>query len=126
MDELVDASKYSPRVVERFEAPRHAGIPESANHAGKATSAARGTRVVLHLRVTDGRVEAAGFELLGCPHALAAADLVCEDLAGKLLAALGDYEAGFLAEALSLPAEKLDLKILLEDVVRHAARQEEN
>jgi NifU-like protein involved in Fe-S cluster formation len=72
---------------------------------GQAASKTRGTRIVLHLRVANGRIEAAGFETLGCPHAIAASALVAEDLEGRAVGELADYSAAFLDKALPLPAE---------------------
>lgn len=122
MEQLVDPSAYGATVVARFEAPRHAGIPAGASRHGEAVSAARGARVCVHLVLAGNDVAAAGFVARGCPHTIAAADLVCADLAGRRIDALDRYDAGFLEAALPLPAAKLDLKILLEDAVRAAAR----
>lgn len=124
MDELVDSAVYGQKVLERFERPRRAGAPPTANCFGEAVSKPRSSRVRLHLRVEDEVVRAAGFEALGCPHTLAAADLVCEDLEGRTMAELADYHAAFLDDALPLAAEKVDIRILLEDAVRAATNTE--
>lgn len=118
---FADTAVYSPVVLERFEAPAHAGIPEGASRMGHAVSKPRASCVSVHLRIAGGAVEAAGFRALGCPHLIGAADLVCEDLVGRALPALRDYNARFLDTALPLPADKRDLRILLEDAVRDAA-----
>lgn len=121
MEYLVDSERYGERLVELFEAPAHAGRPDGANREGHAASRPRNSRVVLYLRVVDGSVEAAGFEVLGCPHTIAGAELVCADLRDRRLDELAAYDAGFLDDALPLPAEKLDIRLLLEDAVRDAA-----
>lgn len=120
MEQLIDHSRYGTRVVELFDAPAHAGAPAGTNRKGQAESRPRHARVVLHLRVAGDQVEAAGFEALGCPHTIAAAELVCADLRGRPVTALAHYDARFLDAALPLPADKLDIRILLEDAV-HAA-----
>ena len=124
MDEAADAGSYGTRVLERFDQPLRAGVPRGANRVGSATSKPRSSRVRLHLRAEEGLIQAAGFEVLGCPHTLAAADLVCEDLEGRNEAELADYQASFLEDALPLPADKLDIRILLEDAVRAATHTE--
>lgn len=124
MNEWVDSSRYGARVLERFEEPRRAGVPAGANLVGEAKSKPRNSRARLHLRSEDGVIQAAGFEVLGCPHTLAAADLVCEDLEGRKQADLAEYQASFLQDALPLPADKLDIGILLEDAVRGATDNE--
>lgn len=113
---------YSAFVVERFESPRHTGVPAGATRSGKAASRPRASEVAFHLRDAAGRVAAAGFTALGCPHLIAGADLVCERLPGLTLAQLAVFDGSFLDAALPLPPEKLDLRILLEDAVRDAAR----
>lgn len=120
MDDLVDPASYSERVVECFESPRHAGPPASADWVGEASSIPRGSRVRLHLRIADGVVEAAGFEALGCPHTVAAAELACADLEGRRRDEVAAYDAAFLEAALPLPAEKMDIRILIEDAARNA------
>lgn len=121
MERFVDSAVYSDAVVARFDAPPNAAAPVGANRLGTAESAARGAKVRLHLRITEDRVEAAGFEALGCPHTIAAASRVAEDLPGRRLDELAAYTAGWLDRELPLPAEKLDIRILLEDAVRDAA-----
>lgn len=116
-----DTTMYGPAVIERFEAPQHAGVPEGANRTGRAVSRPRASRVALHLRTAGDRVEEAGFTALGCPFTLAAADLVCADLKGRRVRELAEYDARFLDAALALPADRLDIRILLEDAVRDAA-----
>lgn len=121
---LADSSVYGRRVVEIFDRPRHAGRPDGASVLGEAESRSRAGRVRLHLGVQNGVVKAAGFEALGCPHTIAAAELVCEDLEGRRLDTLADYDARFLDAALPLPDHKLDIRILVEDAVRNATAGE--
>lgn len=121
MEFPVDTAAYGPRVIERFETPLHAGRPAGAEHCGEAVSKPRASRVRLHLVVRHDRVVAAGFEALGCPFTIAAADLVCADLKGRPLANLAGYDAGFLDAALPLPPDRLDIRILVEDAVHDAA-----
>lgn len=121
MDDLLDTRGYSTRVMELFDDPGHAGRPEGANAVGEAESKPRASRIRVYLRVADGLVEAAGFEARGCPHTIAAASLVCADLEGRSSEMLVDYDARFVEAALPLPAEKQDIRILVEDAVRNAA-----
>ena len=119
----MDFEGYSQQVVAHFDAPTHAGRIAGSAATGHADSRARGSSVRLYLRVVDDVVQAARFEALGCPHTLAAADLVCADIEGRKRTALAAYTAAFLVEVLALPAEKRDIQILLEDAVRDAVRQ---
>lgn len=123
MEHFADLDVYSERVLGLFDAPAHAGRLTVASLVGEADSKSRHARVRLHLKVTAGKVEAVGFEALGCPHLISGSELVAQDLEGRRTADLGAYDAGFLDDALPLPAEKLDLRILLEDAVRDAGRR---
>src|SRR5690606_26025168 len=105
MDEFVDPALYSPRVLELFETTPRAGEPAGANRCGAAASKPRASEVRLHLRVGNGRIEAAGFHVLACPHTIAAAALVCADIEGRRIDELAGYAAGFLDAALPLPAD---------------------
>lgn len=119
MEHLADSAVYSDEVLGLFDAPPHAGRPAGANRSGSAESKPRASRVMLHLKMSGETVEAAGFEALACPHTIAAAERVCQDLEGRGLAELAGYTATFLDEL--LPAEKLDIRIMLEDAVRNTA-----
>lgn len=122
MDELADKTRYGDQVLALFASPAHLGPPAGANLQGRAENRARGSWLRLYLRAAAGRVEDAGFHALGCPHTVAAAALACDRLAGRNLAELIEYSADFLELALPLPAEKRDIRILVEDAVRDAAR----
>ena len=122
MKRLADPDVYSDEVLERFEDPPGAGWFDAPEHSGCATSAVRNATICLALRVQAGRVEEARFRATGCPHTIALASKACETLPGRELASLAEFDATALVEALPVPANKLDLKILVEDAV-HAASQ---
>lgn len=123
MEQFADLGVYSERVLGLFDNPPHAGAPAGSNLIGEAHSRSRHARVRLRLRLNAGKVEVAGFEALGCPHLIAGSELVAQDLQGRIAADLVAYHAGFLDDALPLPAEKRDLRILLEDAVRDAGHR---
>lgn len=71
----------SRSLAQHLVAPRGAGIPEGASAAGRASNAACGDELVLHVGVgADGRL-VAGFQARACSATLAVASLVCERLA---------------------------------------------
>lgn len=122
MEALVDNGRYGQRVLALFEQPSRAGSPAGANYSGEAASAVRGSRVRFELRVAKDAVEAAGFFALGCPHTIAAAAVTAGEIEGHHLDELANYVAGSLQADLPLPAEKLDIRILIEDAVRNISR----
>lgn len=113
---------YSSEVQQRFAAPRRAGRIERGVQARKVSSS-RHAELLLQLVLAGGRVAEARFQAVGCPHLIAAADLVCERLESMPVSALEGFRAAFLEQELPLPADKLDIRILIEDAVRDAARQ---
>jgi NifU-like protein involved in Fe-S cluster formation len=120
---LVDSDVYSDEVLRRFENPPRAGWLEAPSRSGSATSAVRNAEIRFALREQGGTVTEVRFKARGCPHAIAVASLVAERLEGQLVADLTAFDAGFVVDYLALPADKLDLKILVEDAVRATAGQ---
>ena len=68
---------------ERLRDPVHLGAVEAATHVGAVGNPACGDVVTLHLRVRDGRIEAAGFESIGSAYQLATASVLCDCVLGQ-------------------------------------------
>ncbi|MDX1454308.1 MAG: iron-sulfur cluster assembly scaffold protein [Gammaproteobacteria bacterium] len=109
---------YGPEVARRFAEPRFSGSLPGAV-AVTLRSRARDAEICFQALVDDRkRLKRLRFQAIGCPHLVAAADLLAERLEGAAVVDLQDFRAGFLETELPLPAEKLDLKILLEDAIK--------
>lgn len=67
-----------------------------------------------------GRVR---FRAYGCPHALAAADLVAEELEGRSVEALGRLDVEDIAARLDLPRDKLGKLLRIEDALMACMEQ---
>lgn len=98
-----------------------AGIPTEADWlVGQAGSVRDGTWVRFGLRLADGRIADARYEVFGCPAAIAAAAWAADRLAGAAPAASTSLCGRHIAEALQLPIEKTGVALVVEDAVCNA------
>jgi len=111
---------YSSEVRRRFSAPARAG--EIAPDAGSVVEGAQEDRslsIWVRFQVqlqgeTIGRVR---FRAYGCPHTLAAADSVAEELEGESVDALRRIDLVALARRIGLPREKHGKLLRIEDAL---------
>lgn len=107
-------------MLRRFREPAFAGrIEASGATVGRAGSRRTGSEVVFYLRIADGQITEARFEAFGCPHTIAAADYVAENITGQALAGLR-IDPHAIATTLGLPPEKLGQVLIVEDALRTA------
>src|SRR5262245_7821012 len=110
--------EYSSEVVRRCDAPRRAGeLPHATPGlvSGEAYDRTLQVWVRFDLQVLDGVIQTVRFEAFGCPHTVAAADLVAERLEGRRFDAVRGVDAAELGAALGVPAEKLGKLLRIED-----------
>jgi len=101
-----------------------AGTLEGASGVirGEAGGVDRDAWVRIHLQIAGEVVKAARFQAYGCPHTLAVAAWLTQQLPGrKICEILVDGPADW-ARALSVPVEKLGRLLVVEDALRAAAR----
>lgn len=110
---------YSQRVRRLFAAPRHAGKISVADPPTAYVEEGGGNaRILLTALVEGARLRALRFQALGCPHLIAAAQLVCERFEEQPVESLVEFDAHALLAELSAPVEKTGRMLLLEDAVR--------
>ena len=112
--------EYSPAVVRHFDAPRRArelphGTPGLVS--GEAEDRTLHVWVRFQLQVIEGVVRAAGFEVFGCPHTVAAASVVADWLEGRSVAEARKLDVRDLCAQLTVPVEKLGKLLRIEDAV---------
>jgi NifU-like protein involved in Fe-S cluster formation len=73
--------------------------------------------------VQGGRIRAARFSVVGCPHAVAAAAWVAEWLEGRGAEALAQLDIHAIARALDVPPEKLGKLLRIEDALLACRRE---
>lgn len=118
--------EYSALVQEHFDRPRNVGTlegPPGRVLRCRAGAIEQGTRIELSLRVVGGMISETGFRAYGCPHTIAAASWLTENLKGAPVAAADEFDPHALAGVLSLPAEKLAVILVLEDALAGCLQQ---
>lgn len=115
---------YSERVRSAFCRPLHAGeIAGDAGFSVTVTEGGAGARILL-TAVTDGdRLSALRFRVFGCPHLIAAAEIVCERFEDSTVESLAEFVPGNLLDELEIPIEKTGRILLLEDALRSLRAQ---
>jgi NifU-like protein involved in Fe-S cluster formation len=113
---------YNELTRRHFEAPRNAGELPGSNRAA-AGSRSQGTWVQFDLELSAGAVSAARFLAFGCPHVIAACDIVCEEAEGGRLEEVRLRQgARALLQRLGAPIEKLGRLLVVEDAWLAAVR----
>jgi len=116
-------SAYSAQVIDHFDSPRNAGRLATAPDvvAAEAGSRSQGTQFHLSARIAGNALSAVHFEAYGCPHCIAAASWLTEQLRDATIDCLDRWSWREAAEALAVPAEKRGHLLILEDAVRRLA-----
>lgn len=78
-------SFYSDKVREHFAHPRNVGPLPAADGVGRVGDPTCGDVFKVWIRVRDGRIARAAFQVMGCPSAIAAASMMTELAEGKTL-----------------------------------------
>ena len=87
------------------------------------SESAKGARLVVSAGVEDGMVAEIRFRAFGCPHLVAAAELVCSELENGPLERLAAIGTNGLMERLAVPVGKTGRLFLVEDALRLLHRQ---
>ena len=111
---------YSERVRELFADPVHVGDLQDGN---SVTADDQGVRIRLSATHDQGTVQALRFRVTGCPHVVAACELLCSSYEGRAVAELEEFRAGDIMRKLSVPVEKTGRILVLEDAVRSLERK---
>lgn len=74
---------YSDKVLEHFSNPRNIGPIPAADGVGQVGDISCGDVFKVWIRVRDGRIARAAFQVMGCPSAIAAASVMTELAAGR-------------------------------------------
>ncbi len=111
---------YSAEVRQRFAAAcagaqRMPEVPDAV--WGEAGDRALNVWVRFQVQFDAGTVGAMRFEVFGCPHTVAAADYLAEQLPGRPVAELTDWDVQELATRLRIPVEKLGKLLVLQDAL---------
>jgi len=115
------------REVTRLRALSPAQEPQppvsAAQLLGEAGGPGREVWIRFRLRVEAGRVCEAAYHVYGCPHTMAAAAWLAEQVQGRAVADVVPGTPQEWAAALGIPAEKLGRLLTLEDALRECQRR---
>jgi NifU-like protein involved in Fe-S cluster formation len=112
--------EYSSAVVRNFEAPRRVSeLPadEPGWVVGEGEDRAQNVWVRFQLRVHDGIVRSARFQVFGCPHTIAAASLAADWLEGRAVEDARRLDLLALCAPLEVPTVKRGKLLRIEDAI---------
>jgi nitrogen fixation NifU-like protein len=112
---------YNEEVRALFENPVHASdlCGEYAEAVTADVSESdQGARLVLAAGIEAGAVARIRFRAFGCPHLVAAAELLCRELEGGPVSGLSMVSVKGWMNRLSVPVAKTGRLLLIEDAVR--------
>jgi NifU-like protein len=119
-----EEASYSELVRRHFAEPRRIGELAPADDViyGEAGSLDGGARFRFSARISMNRLSDAHVRVYGCPHCIAAASWVAEQLVGRSREALESWSWREAESALGVPPQKRGRLLILEDAVRALAR----
>jgi len=120
---------YSPEVLQSFGLSQADGaFPDETEGVvrGEAEDRSLGIWVRFDVQVRDRLIRAVRFRLFGCPHAIAAANLVCERLENQPARSLSEIDVPAVANTLDLPVEKYGKLLKIEDALLACRRALDN
>lgn len=109
---------YNDTVRRYFGNPAHGGDLPAGSPPGLSaavTEGGAGARLTLEAAIEGDRIRCLRYRVFGCPHLVAAAEMLAEHLEGGPVAALADVPVDDLIERLEVPVEKTGRILLLED-----------
>ena len=115
---------YPPQLLDHFEHPRNAGIMTSPDVSVQAENPACGDVMKLMLRVGEGRILEAKYQVRGCVASIAAGSALTEAIAGKSIAEANAVKREQIVQALGgLPNESIHASHLAIDCLRLAFKK---
>lgn len=118
---MISNEPYNDAVRAHFANPAHAGDlagEYDETLTADASESEKGARIVLSAGINDGMISEIRFRAWGCPHLIAAAELMCTEKEGGPVATLADFSANRIMTRLSVPPEKTGKILLLEDALK--------
>jgi NifU-like protein involved in Fe-S cluster formation len=111
--------EYTPEVRRRLRTPGRAGLASAAGaHAGGAAEdRSLNVWVRFQVQLVGSSIRAVRFQAYGCPHFIAAADWMAEQLEGQAEHKLAEPIGRAAQAALGVPTEKLGKLLVLEDAL---------
>jgi len=117
---MSETVSYNDAVRGLFFRPAHAGDLQdrhAVSLSAEVSESGNGAHIVLAAGIDDGTISALAYRVRGCPHLIAALELLCMKLADQPVAALEKPAIADITQELCVPVEKSGRILLLEDAV---------
>ncbi|HEX4664934.1 MAG TPA: iron-sulfur cluster assembly scaffold protein [Terriglobales bacterium] len=115
---------YPPELLDHFQHPRNAGTLESPDVSVQAENPACGDVMKLMLRIIDGRIAEAKYQVKGCVASIACGSALTEAIAGKSISDVAALRRESLVESLGgLANESMHASHLAMDSLKLALKQ---
>lgn len=112
---------YSKTILNRFLKPKFMGKLEKADGVGSTQNLKCGDVMKIYLKVGKDKIKDIKFETMGCGHAIASSDMICELAIGKTLAQAKKIKFSDVASKLGkMPPQKLHCSSLAEYALKQA------
>ena len=117
---------YSVQVMEHFLHPKHIGNMANPDGVGSTENLKCGDVMRIYIKVKDNKINDIKFETLGCGHALAASDMICDLALGKTLEQAKKIKfSDIIAELGDMPKQKIHCTSLAEHALKQAIKNYE-
>jgi NifU-like protein involved in Fe-S cluster formation len=115
---------YPPELLDHFQHPRNAGTIESPDASVQAENPACGDVMKLMLRVNNGEISDAKYQVRGCVATIACGSVLTEALVGKSIPEAAGIQRKWLVETLGgLSDESMHASHLAMDCLQLALKQ---
>jgi len=111
---------YNDLALKHVAAPQNMGPLEEPDGIGEITSPYCHDTLRIYIRVRDGLIDDAGFEISGCGASIASASYGTSLIVGKSLAEASRLSCRTLARRLRLPISREHCAVLVQDAIRAA------
>lgn len=81
------------------------------------SASGNGAHIVMSAGIHGRTIARMAYRVRGCPHLIAALELVCTTLEGQPVTGLENLDSADITQELSIPAEKTGRILLLEDAL---------
>ena len=104
----------------RFADPQHSGELQKDYElilVADVSESGTGAHIAISAGIRGGTIARMAYRVRGCPHLIAALELVCTTLESQPVAGLEIFDSADITQELAIPAEKAGRILLLEDAL---------
>ena len=118
---------YSETILDHFLHPKHMGRLENADGVGSTENLKCGDVMKIYIKVKNDKIKDIKFETMGCGHAIASSDMICDLALGKTIQEAKNIKFSDVVEKLGeMPSQKLHCSSLAEHALKEAIKDYES